>query len=278
MVAYRDLHTIEDMLACIELQMRVWQFDPIDVVPLPILVITAQYGGFLHGAFAGNRLVGFVYSFPVRGFQRWLHWSHMLAVDPEYQGQGIGAELKFRQRAFAQSRGYDLVAWTFDPLETRNAYFNFCKLGVIGRLYKPNIYGQTSSTLHWGLPTDRLVAEWWVHLRPQQLWPDDPQNVDAVIPRPVLRRNRPPQPGAVPDTGWPPAFWVPVPDQSMYPKTRRARKAYRARWQHALRTVMTRAFAAGYVAVHFTRSIPNLGMPGYWLVHGHRLAQPLPDW
>jgi len=91
MITYRDLISLDDLQACIDLQTRVWGFDPVDVVPLPILLVTGKYGGFLHGAFDGDRLVGFVYSLPARGFHRWLQWSHMLAVDPAYQGMGIGA-------------------------------------------------------------------------------------------------------------------------------------------------------------------------------------------
>jgi predicted GNAT superfamily acetyltransferase len=84
----------------------------------------------------------------------------MTAVLPEYRDLGIGRQLKLAQRDDALARGISLIEWTFDPLQTRNAYFNICRLGVVARRYLLDIYGSTSSPLHGGLPTDRLVAEW----------------------------------------------------------------------------------------------------------------------
>src|SRR6202012_2433270 len=91
----------------------------------------------------------------------YLH-SHMLAVLPEYRNAGLGRRLKLAQRDDALSRGFDLMEWTFDPLEIKNAYFNLERLGAIARRYNVNQYGITSSPLQGGLPTDRLVAEWWL--------------------------------------------------------------------------------------------------------------------
>jgi predicted GNAT superfamily acetyltransferase len=70
--------------------------------------------------------------------------------------------LKLAQREDALARGIDLVEWTFDPLELKNAYFNIERLGAIVRRFVPNQYGSTSSPLHGGLPTDRCIAEWWL--------------------------------------------------------------------------------------------------------------------
>jgi predicted GNAT superfamily acetyltransferase len=101
-------------------------------------------------------------AFPaLRKNQAYLH-SHLLAVLPEYQNRGVGRRLKLAQRDEALARGIDLVEWTFDPLQLKNAYFNIAKLGAIVRRYVPDLYGRTTSPLHGGLPTDRLVAEWWL--------------------------------------------------------------------------------------------------------------------
>jgi predicted GNAT superfamily acetyltransferase len=89
----------------------------------------------------------------------YLH-SHFAAVLPEYRDLGIGRQLKLAQREQALQRGIDRIEWTFDPLQARNAYFNICRLGALCRRYLPNLYGTTSSPLHAGLPTDRLLAEW----------------------------------------------------------------------------------------------------------------------
>ena len=74
----------------------------------------------------------------------------------------MGRILKLAQRDDALSRGIDLIEWTFDPLEIKNAFFNMQRLGAIVRRYVPNQYGTTSSPLHGGLPTDRCIAEWWI--------------------------------------------------------------------------------------------------------------------
>ncbi len=86
----------------------------------------------------------------------------MLGVLPNYRNSGIGRELKLKQREYAIATGVDLIEWTFDPLEIKNAFFNIERLGAIARRYVHNQYGMTTSHLHGGLPTDRLVAEWWI--------------------------------------------------------------------------------------------------------------------
>jgi predicted GNAT superfamily acetyltransferase len=86
----------------------------------------------------------------------------MLGVLPEYRNARVGRSLKLAQRDDALSRGIDLIEWTFDPLEIKNAFFNMERLGAIVRRYVPNQYGTTSSPLHGGLPTDRCIAEWWI--------------------------------------------------------------------------------------------------------------------
>ena len=161
-VTIRPIHELKDLERCIELQKLIWGFEDIDIVPLPMFVVAAKVGGQVFGAFDGEQMVGFVMAVPgYRHGRPYLH-SHMAALLPEYQGKGLGRRLKLRQRADALDRGIKLVEWTFDPLEFRNAYFNFQRLGTIARRYVRNQYGLTTSPLHGGLPTDRLVAEWWL--------------------------------------------------------------------------------------------------------------------
>ena len=66
------------------------------------------------------------------------------------------------QRDDALARGIQLIEWTFDPMELKNAFFNIERLGAIVRRYAENQYGITASPLHGGLPTDRCYAEWWI--------------------------------------------------------------------------------------------------------------------
>lgn len=154
--------TLDELRACVALQKEVWNFSDAELIPLRMFVVAQKIGGQAIGAFEGNELVGFVFAIPgARGGRAYLH-SHMLAVRSEYRNRGLGRRLKLFQRADALNRGFDLIEWTFDPLEIKNAYLNIEKLGAIARRYNVNQYGITASPLQGGLPTDRLVAEWWL--------------------------------------------------------------------------------------------------------------------
>ncbi|MBI1357113.1 MAG: GNAT family N-acetyltransferase [Acidobacteria bacterium] len=142
-------------------QGEVWGFSEADRVPHRLFTVNRLIGGLALGAFHETRMIGFCLAFPgVKELGRpYLH-SHMAGVLPEYQNQGVGRRLKLAQRREALSRGFELIEWTFDPLEIRNAYFNIERLGAVIRRYKANAYGITTSRLHGSIPTDRLVAEW----------------------------------------------------------------------------------------------------------------------
>lgn len=147
---------------CVELQLAVWGYSKSDVIPRRIFTVASRIGGQVLGAFAGDVLAGFLMSLPgYRERRPYLH-SHMLAVLPEYRNAGLGRRLKFVQREEALARGIELIEWTFDPLEIKNAYFNIVRLGAIARRYQPDFYGPSTSPLQGGLPTDRLYAEWWL--------------------------------------------------------------------------------------------------------------------
>ena len=164
-LSIRQCLTFEDYSACIELQRTVWGFDDLDITPLRSFVIARRGGGFTLGAFdETERLVGFAHALPAfDDSNRAYLYSQMLAVLPEARNAGTGAKLKLAQRSHAIDRSIPLIAWTFDPLQSRNAYLNLVKLGGIVRTYLPNYYGNSStSALHRGLDTDRLFVEWWV--------------------------------------------------------------------------------------------------------------------
>lgn len=150
--------------ACEALQRRVWAMpDDLEVVPLHLLVTVQRNGGLLLGAFDGKELVGFVFGFPAYGrVGKPKHCSHMMGVAPEYQGAGIGYQLKLAQREFALAQGLDLVTWTYDPLESRNAQLNMLKLGAVCRTYIRDYYGPLADGLNAGLPTDRFQVDWWI--------------------------------------------------------------------------------------------------------------------
>jgi predicted GNAT superfamily acetyltransferase len=164
-IVIRKCHQLDEMRACVALQKEVWNFSDADLVPLRMFVVAEKVGGQVIGAFTGNEMVGFALSIPgARGGHLYLH-SHMLAVRKQNQNAGLGRRLKLFQREDAIARGFELIEWTFDPLEIKNAYLNIEKLGAIARRYTVNQYGITSSPLQGGLPTDRLVAEWWLKSR-----------------------------------------------------------------------------------------------------------------
>jgi predicted GNAT superfamily acetyltransferase len=162
MLILRDLHTIEQFRQVVELERQIWEYtDFADVVTVPVFIITVKRGAILVGAFdQSERMVGFVYSIVGIKNGRPMQWSHMAGVLPEYRGQGLGRELKLAQRTRALAAGFDLIEWTFDPLQATNAHLNFRRLGVACDEYAENIYGDSSSVLHRGTPTDRLVVQW----------------------------------------------------------------------------------------------------------------------
>jgi predicted GNAT superfamily acetyltransferase len=161
-VELRRCHGIEDFRACVALQKEVWNFTDAELVPLRMFVVADKIGGQVMGALEERVMVGFALSLPgTRSGHVYLH-SHMLAVRKDHRNSGLGRRLKLMQRDDALSRGIELIEWTYDPLEIKNAYLNIEKLGAISRRYNINQYGITSSPLQGGLPSDRLIAEWWL--------------------------------------------------------------------------------------------------------------------
>jgi predicted GNAT superfamily acetyltransferase len=159
-VVVRNCHELADFQACVALQREIWGEDPLEVEPRTMFVVAAHTGGQVLGAFVGDTLAGFVLAVAgVRNGKPFLH-SHMAGVKEGFRDRGIGRQLKLFQREEALQRGIRLVQWTFDPLEVRNAHFNLNRLGAIVRQYLPNLYGVTTSPLHRGHRTDRLLAEW----------------------------------------------------------------------------------------------------------------------
>jgi len=163
MIEVRSLTSLPDLKEAVRLQQVIWGFEEIELIPLRLFVVATKVGGHAFGAFDGKRMVGFCLAIPgiKPGPKTYLH-SHMLGVLPEYRDSGVGRMLKLAQREEALSRNIDLIEWTFDPLEIKNAYFNIERLGVVVRRYVENQYGTTSSHLHGGLPTDRCIPQWWI--------------------------------------------------------------------------------------------------------------------
>jgi len=159
-ITVRKCASLDEFHRCVDLEREIWGEADLEVEPATMFVVAAHSGGQVLGAFDGERLVG--YTLAVVGLRDrvpYLH-SHMTGVHGEYRNRGVGRMLKLYQRDEALCRGIRLIQWTFDPLELRNAHFNLNRLGAICREYHPNLYGVTTSPLHRGLATDRLLVEW----------------------------------------------------------------------------------------------------------------------
>ena len=157
----RDLTTIDEFRQVVDLEKAIWGYtDQGDLVTVPVFIFTVHRGASLIGAFdPSGRMVGFAYGVVGMKGGRPMLWSHMTGVVPEHRG-GLGYRLKLAQRERAIAQGYDLIEWTFDPMQAMNAHFNFAKLGGVVEEYAVNFYGESTSTLHRGTPTDRVVLSW----------------------------------------------------------------------------------------------------------------------
>jgi chorismate synthase len=263
---YRDLRTIDDCAAVVELEREIWGPDYDEAVPAAILKVTANRGGILIGAFEpGDRLVGFVYSLPSIARGRNAQWSHKLGVAPRCRSGGVGHHLKLQQRERAMRQGVDLIEWTFDPLNAVNAHLNIAKLGVVVDQYEPDFYGRTTVPVRFrGMPTDRFIGTW--RLR-------DPR-VDARIAiygaggerslDPAVRSNAMADAVAVVTTARParwmecrdvildadaPAVRVDIPID--YPEMELQAPQCAGTWRLQTREVFRTYFARGYRAVDF---------------------------
>lgn len=157
----RDLTTIDEFRQVVDLEREIWGYtDNADMVGVPVFIFTVHRGAKLVGAFEPQgRMVGFAYAVVGMKAGKPMLWSHMAGVLPEYRG-GLGYRLKLEQRQRALADGYDLIEWTFDPMQAMNAHFNFAKLGGVVEEYAVNFYGESTSALHRGTPTDRIVLSW----------------------------------------------------------------------------------------------------------------------
>ena len=165
-IEIREVKTIPEFHACIELQREAFNLPDLEISPLRHFVVSHNAGGFTLGAFVKDRLVGFVHHLVALKNKEVIGYSHMTAIAKDLQNAGIGARLKWAQREKALSLGQRFIKWTFDPMQSRNANFNLNKLGAVVRVYAENYYGTDYLTMPLeaaetkGLDSDRLFGEW----------------------------------------------------------------------------------------------------------------------
>ena len=268
-ITIRELKTMPELNATVELQLAVWGMRDFEAASPHTLRAIVHSGGAVFGAQAGERLVGFCFGFAApRAGELWL-WSHMAGVRPEFQGRGIGYRLKRAQRAWALQQGYRWMAWTFDPLQAGNANFNFNRLGVTAPRYSANHYGEMQDGLNAGLASDRLEAQWEldapkvIALMAGEVGGNerDPRDITALVyvddGGSIRRRQMEAASEAV--------YGIEIPADIAELKRRDIERA--KHWQLQLRAAMVELLATGYVVSGFARARDR----GWYI-----LQQPLP--
>jgi predicted GNAT superfamily acetyltransferase len=252
---------LSDFHAAEAVQDAVWQGGPQEVVPYHIMIAIADSGGTVIGAWEQERMVGMALSFVVWENGKPHHYSHLLGVLPAYRRHNVGMRLKLAQREFVLAQGMRMITWTFDPLESVNAFLNFAKLGVVSRTYKTNYYGLLSDQLNQGLPSDRLLVEW--HLDSSRVstcaggQPYCPAlNGTEVLLVSVDAAGLPSTVNSACNTGGN-ACLIEIPASIQQLKTGNASAALA--WRLATREAFTSAFGAGYAAAGYRP--PHLHRP-----------------
>jgi predicted GNAT superfamily acetyltransferase len=258
MLHLSDLTTLEEFRQVEQLEGLIW--GRVDLVPVPILAVTVRRGAVLVGAWDDEELIGFVYSFPAlrREAAGASHWSHMLGVHPDQRGAGLGRALKLAQRDRVLALGLDLIEWTFDPLQATNAHLNFVKLGVVAEEYEKNVYGESPSPLHGGLPTDRLVCQWWIR-RPHVVRRLESSGLTIVSSdaarAPVVNRTEPAgrwiAPAGFDEDRREPRIAVDIPAD--YTSMLHDEPALASRWRLETRAIFGHYLGAGYRVVDFAQ-------------------------
>jgi predicted GNAT superfamily acetyltransferase len=154
----QNLQTVEELELVRNLEGIIWSME--ESVPVNQMATAVKNGGIVLGAFIDEKLIGFQYSFP--GFDGNIVYlcSHSLGIHPDYRKLGIGERLKIAQKEIAIQKGYELITWTYDPLETVNGNLNLHKLRAVCSTYLENAYGEMSDSLNAGISSDRFLVEW----------------------------------------------------------------------------------------------------------------------
>lgn len=263
-VAIHRLTTIEQYQQCERLQERIWGHDGVGRVPLLDLLTAQENGGMVLGAFDGETLIGFVFSFlgmdPRHGLKQ---CSVLLAVAEEHRSLGIGRRLKLAQREEALLQGIRLITWTYDPLLAANARLNIHRLGAVSDVYRVNHYGSPRNPSS-GLDTDRLVVEWWLNRMGGKLPP-----IGGSIPPPVAH--------VVKHGGLPrivaldldhDADFLQLPIPADLPALQRCDFGLARHWREQTRVLFQAYFARGYSVVAFGPEVSPAGAIAYLLHRG----------
>ena len=253
-IVIREIERTQEVRAVEDLQKEIWGLPDLDVVPLTQLVAAKAAGGVLLGAFADEALIGFVYGFAGYEHGRMTHHSHMLAVKPAYRNLSVGHKLKQAQREFVLALGITEMTWTFDPLQSLNAHFNFNRLGVVSNRYLIDFYGTDAVSFLHRNGTDRLWVTW---LLASERVVERLENVagdlghDRIGLLVELGESNAPLFNDIDlkDAGDHVLIEIPADISSIEQQDAELAAA----WRGSTREAFTRAFTAGFVAVEFVR-------------------------
>lgn len=251
MMIYRDLISADDCEAVFALEQAVWQMPADGAVPPHMLRALVHGGGHMAGAWDDNTLAGFTLAFPAKKDNDWILWSHMAGVHPDYQGLGIGFNLKQHQRTWAIANNYSMIAWTFDPLQQRNAFFNLHRLGATSSTYHRNFYGELRDSINEGLQTDRLEIAWHLNKPYVQDLADGQTRKNLFVNDETPRLIDESMHIKLP-TSWDAKHYV-VEIPYHLNSLRESNITEVIQWQNALAEVFTIAFAQGYKVTDFWR-------------------------
>jgi len=270
-IIIRDIEHVSELRAVETLQKDVWGCDDLDVVPLTMFVAGREVGAVLIGAYDGSSLVGFVYGFPSYENGRVTHHSHMLAVRPSYRNHNLGYQLKLAQRERVLAQGIKRITWTFDPLQSLNAYFNFRKLGVVADTYKINFYGEATSSFLHQIGTDRLWVTWLLdsqrvreRLQTKALKPGSPFESECSPALVQAGTNEAPQRNESSNVLGQEHLSIEIPTDIN--ALQRERPELAIKWREATRWAFTGAIASGYSVEEFYRSTGKDRSMGIYLL------------
>ena len=253
-ITFRELTRVEDIRLVQDMERRVWAYEDIDLSPVPLVIALVKSGALLLGAFDGGTLRGFALSVPGDRHQQRMHWSHMTGVDAALRSSGLGTRLKLEQARRVAARGYRRIQWTYDPLQSLNAHLNLVKLGGRADEYIEHVYGDSTSALHRGAPTDRFVITWDLtedgtpvrSARVAQARAGTAADAGIVDTRADWDRY-------VPAATLPETAVVRVPVPARFSAMLQAAPGLATQWRLATRAQFQALFARGYQAVGFER-------------------------
>jgi predicted GNAT superfamily acetyltransferase len=283
-ISIRDLKNIDDLSQLKAVEKEVWGMADEDTLPLTLAIACKAAGNVFVGAFEKEKLVGFAFGFLGREHGQTTLHSHMLAVLDGYRHLDLGSRLKQAQRDRAIAMGIHEMTWTYDPLQSRNAHFNFSKLGVVSDTYKVDFYGpETSSMLHRN-GTDRLWVRWMLNSRrvrdrlAGKSTSARVETLDAMkLLTPLVRFDPSGRPGRadLAESLARQRVSIEIPGDIL--EVERTDMGRAREWRDATRWAFREAVKAGFVVAEFSRSIRGQQGPGAYLLQRGTVSELIPE-